>query len=173
MTATKVDRILQLSIALLLVAFVFVIYTTVHENIVNAGDTAPDFSIVTDSGRTVSRTDFGGKLLILNFWATWCPPCIQELPSLDALSRRFSGQGVVVLGVSVDKDEKAYRSFLSRVKIAFQTARDPEQKVNREYGTIQFPETYIIDRNGKVVEKVISATNWMDDKMVNYVQGLL
>ncbi len=173
MQAIKVDRILQVSICLLLVAFVFAIYGTVHENIVNAGDTAPGFSIVTDGGRTVSRSEFGGKVLILNFWATWCPPCIQELPSLDALSRRFGGQGVVVLGVSVDKDEKAYRAFLSRVKIAFQTARDPEQKINREYGTAQFPETYIIDRSGKVVEKVINATNWMDEKMVNYVQGLL
>ncbi len=173
MQAAKIDRILQISIGLLLAAFVFTIYRGLHENIVNVGDSAPNFSIATDSGRTISTSDFGGKVLVLNFWATWCPPCIQELPSLDAFNRKFSGQGVVVLGISVDKDSKAYQNFLKRAGISFLTARDPEQNVNREYGTVQFPETYIIDRNGKVLEKIINATNWMDEKMVNYVQSLL
>ncbi|MDQ6663457.1 MAG: TlpA family protein disulfide reductase [Acidobacteriota bacterium] len=173
MQAAKIDRILQVSIGLLLAAFVFTIYRGIHENIVNVGDSAPNFSIAADNGRTVSNSDFGGKVLVLNFWATWCPPCIQELPSLDAFNRKFAGQGVVVLGISVDKDSKAYRNFLKRAGISFLTARDPEQNVNRKYGTVQFPETYIIDRNGKVLEKIINATNWMDEKMVNYVQSLL
>ncbi|MDQ6700309.1 MAG: TlpA family protein disulfide reductase [Acidobacteriota bacterium] len=173
MQAVKIDRILRIAIGLLLATYVFVIYHSVHENLINVGDTAPDFSIVADNGQTISAGNFGGKVLVLNFWATWCPPCIQELPSLNAFSRRFAGQGVVVLGVSVDKDQKAYRDFLTRAKVSFLTARDPEQNINRDYGTLQFPETYIIDRNGKVVQKVINATNWMDEKMVNYVQSLL
>ena len=171
--AAKIDRILRISIGLLLATFVFVIYHNVHENLISVGDTAPDFSITADNGQTISVGNFGGKVLVLNFWATWCPPCIQELPSLNAFSRRFAGQGVVVLGISVDKDQKAYRDFLARAKVSFLTARDPEQNINRDYGTLQFPETYIIDRSGKVVQKVINATNWMDEKMVNYVQSLL
>lgn len=173
MQAVKIDRLIQISIGLLLAAFVFTIYRSVHENLVSAGDSAPAFSIVTDNGRTVSASDFGGKVLVLNFWATWCPPCIQELPSLDAFNRKFAGQGVVVLGISIDKDRKAYQNFLKRTGLSFLTARDPEQTINHEYGTIQVPETYIINRDGKVVEKVVSATNWMDEKMVNYVQSLL
>jgi cytochrome c biogenesis protein CcmG, thiol:disulfide interchange protein DsbE len=110
---------------------------------------------------------------VLNFWATWCPPCVEEMPSLNELARRFEGKGLVVLGVSVDKDENAYRQFLTRMKIAFPTARDPEQKINQEYGTVQYPETYIIDAQGKVIDKIISAVNWTDDKMVNHVQSLL
>jgi len=79
----------------------------------------------------------------------------------------------VVLGVSVDKDEKAYQRFLSRAHVAFLTARDPDNKINSEYGTFKFPETYIINRDGKVLSKIISATNWTDDRMTNYVKSLL
>ena len=77
------------------------------------GDTAPEFTITTDNGRTVSPPDFGGKLLVLNFWATWCPPCVQEMPSLNQFQKSLADKGVVVLGISVDKDEKAYKAFLA------------------------------------------------------------
>jgi cytochrome c biogenesis protein CcmG/thiol:disulfide interchange protein DsbE len=79
----------------------------------------------------------------------------------------------VVLAVSVDKDEKVYRDFLEANKVAVTTARNPTQDINREYGTVQFPESYIIDRNGRVVEKIISSTNWMDERMVSHVQSML
>ena len=79
----------------------------------------------------------------------------------------------MVLAVSVDKDEKLYRDFLAANKVAITTARDPSQDINREYGTVQFPESYIIDQSGKVVEKIISSTNWMDERMVSHVQSML
>jgi len=170
---SKTDRILRYSIGVLLCAFVYVIFVTLHERIIEAGDSAPDFSVTADNGRTVSLNSFGGKVLVLNFWATWCATCIEELPSLDRFQREFANSGVVVLGVSVDKDEKAYRRFLSRVNVAFLTTRDPDNKINADYGTFKFPETYIINRDGKVLEKIISATNWTDDKMMSYVKSLL
>ena len=173
MKTAKLDRFLQISIVFLLGVFVFVLYRSMHETVVAVGDTAPDFSITADNGKTITPTNFGGKLLILNFWATWCPPCIQEMPSLDRLQRTFAGRGLVVVGVSVDKDEKAYRDFLSRVNVAFLTARDPEQKVNSQYGTVQYPESYIIDSNGKVVEKIVGMALWTDERMMNRVQSLL
>jgi cytochrome c biogenesis protein CcmG/thiol:disulfide interchange protein DsbE len=169
----KTDRILRYAIGLLMCAFVYVIFVTLHERITEVGDSAPDFSVTADNGRTVSLNNFGGKVLVLNFWATWCATCMEELPSLDEFQRDFASSGVVVLGVSVDKDEKAYKRFLSRVNVAFLTARDPDNKVNAEYGTFKFPETYIINRDGKVLSKIISATNWTDDKMMNYVKSLL
>jgi cytochrome c biogenesis protein CcmG, thiol:disulfide interchange protein DsbE len=170
---SRIDQILRISIGVLLCVFVYVIYASVHERIIEVGDRAPDFSITADNGTTVSRSGFSGKLLVLNFWATWCQPCIEELPSLDQFQRQFANSGVVVLGVSVDKDEKAYKRFLSRVNVAFLTARDPDNKINSEYGTFKFPETYIINRDGKVLSKIISATNWTDDRMTNYVKSLL
>jgi|SRR5579864_3648817 len=169
----KTERILQVSIGALLALFVYVIFISIHEQIVQVGDAAPDFSITADNGRTVSLHDFGGKLLVLNFWATWCAPCIDELPSLDQFQKDLANSGVVVLGVSMDKDEKAYRRFLQRVNVSFLTARDPDNKINAEYGTFRFPESYIINSDGKIVMKIVNETNWTDDKMVSYVKSLL
>src|SRR6267143_1530574 len=104
------------------------------------------------------------ELLVLNFWATWCAPCIEELPSLDAFQRRFANSGVVVLGISADKDEKVYRDFLARARVSFITARDPDNKINADYGTFRFPETYIIDTKGKVLRKIISNQDWMSER---------
>ena len=167
------DRYLQIAMGALAVLLLVAIYEPLHETLVQVGDRAPDFSIKADNGRTYTKANFGGKLLILNFWATWCPPCREELPSLDALQRTLGPRGLVVLAVSVDKDEKVYRDFLAANNVAVTTARDPGQDINREYGTVQFPESYIIDQNGKVVEKIISSTNWMDERMVSHVQSML
>ena len=168
-----IDRVLQVSIAVLLGAFAYVIYASIHEHIIQVDDRAPDFSITADNGRTITRKEFGGKLLVLNFWASYCAPCIEELPSLDQFQRELADQGVVVLGVSIDKDAKAYKRFLDRYKVSFLTARDPDAKINSEYGTYKIPETYLINSDGKVVGKIINATNWVDDRMISYVKSLL
>ena len=174
MTQTSLtDRILQLSIVVLLGAFAYVIFTSIHERIVQVDDMAPDFSITADNGRTITRSEFGGKLLVLNFWASWCPPCIEELPSLDQFQRELASQGVVVLGISRDKDPKAYKQFIEKYNVSFLTALDPDNKISAEYGTFKIPETYLINRDGKVVGKIISSTNWTDERMVSYVKSLL
>ena len=173
MPIPKLERTIQTTIALLLAVFVYVIFDSFHEKLVEVGDNAPDFSITADNGRTYTVSSFGGKLLVLNFWATWCPPCIDELPSLNEFQKRFAKAGVVVVGVSVDKDEKAYRDFLARWRLSFVTARDPDRKINADYGTLKFPETYIIDRNGKVLRKLINAQNWMGERMIQDVASLL
>src|ERR1700691_4191899 len=102
----KANRILEAALGVMLCLFVGALYLSLHDNVVKAGDTAPAFSIQTDTGKTVTARDFGGKLLILNFWATWCAPCVQEVPSLAAFQRTMAPEGVVVLGVSVDSNEK-------------------------------------------------------------------
>lgn len=173
MAASKKSFSLQMFAGVLLVALCWVIADSMQEHIVTAGDTAPRFKVVTDSGKTLTRSDFGGKVLILNFWATWCPPCIEEIPSLDALQRQYGSQGVVVLAVSVDKNEKTYREFLQRAKVSFQTARDPEADISASYGTFKYPETYVVDRNGKVVAKYISNQNWMDESVLRDIRALL
>ncbi|HXI39255.1 MAG TPA: TlpA disulfide reductase family protein [Bryobacteraceae bacterium] len=173
MRTARIDRILQVSIGVLLAVFVYVIFISLYERIVQVGDTAPDFSITADNGQTITPTNFGGKLLVLNFWATWCATCIDELPSLDQFQKQLADSGVVVLGVSMDKDEKTYRRFLSRVNVSFMTARDPANKVNAEYGTYKIPETYIIGKDGRVLMKIISSTNWLDERMLSYVKSQL
>jgi cytochrome c biogenesis protein CcmG/thiol:disulfide interchange protein DsbE len=169
----KIDRILQTSLLAMLFAFVGVLYLSLHDNVVKAGDKAPDFSIKADNGKTVTARDFGGKLLILNFWATWCQPCVQEVPSLDLLQHQLGPKGLVVLGVSEDKDPKAYQDFLARFRVTYMTARDPEVTIKPKYGTVQIPESYLIDTNGRVVEKIVGEANWSSEQMVQHVQSLL
>jgi len=170
---STIDRALQLSIVVLLCAFAFVIYASINEKIVQMGDTAPSFSITADNGRTITRSDFGGKLLVLNFWASWCAPCIDEVPSLNQFQNELASQGVVVLGISRDKDPKAYKQFLQRYNVSFLTAREPDNKISAEYGTFKIPETYLINRDGKVVGKIVNSTNWTDERMISYVKSLL
>jgi thiol-disulfide isomerase/thioredoxin len=171
MRSVKIDKLLRLGISALLVIFAYVIYIAIHQRVVVAGDTAPDFSITADNGRTVSLPHFGGKLLLLNFWATWCGPCVEETPSLSKLAQDYASKGVVVLGISVDKDPQAYQKFLSRYTPAFLTARD--FKIHEEYGTFMYPETYIIDAKGRVVLKIAEAADWSDPKMTQYIDSLL
>ena len=117
--------------------------------------------------------DLQGKAVILDFWATYCPPCIEETPSLNALAKEYGPKGVVVLGVSIDKNEQKYKKFLDRFGIQFPMTRDADHKLADIYGTYQFPETYIIDRNGKVVQKVISNTNWNGPEIKIFLDNLL
>jgi cytochrome c biogenesis protein CcmG/thiol:disulfide interchange protein DsbE len=167
------DRLLQIAILLLAGGLVWVVAGTLEQRIINAGDTAPDFSIVTESGRTMTRSDFGGKLLVLNFWASWCPPCISELPSLNAFATEYKSKGVVVLGISSDKNPNLYKKFITDRHVAFDTARDPDETIKNRYGTFLIPETYLIDRNGVVREKVISDQDWMDPQFLQRVRGML
>jgi cytochrome c biogenesis protein CcmG, thiol:disulfide interchange protein DsbE len=169
----KLDRVLQILIGVLLVALVVVVSGSLNEKVVVAGDNAPNFNVKTDTGLEVSRANFGGKVLVLNFWATWCPPCVEEIPSLNEMQKQLGGSGVVVLAVSVDKNEQAYRQFLQRAGVSFQTVRDPEANVSADYGTFKYPETYVIDRSGKVVQKIIGPTDWTDPKMISYIRSLL
>jgi peroxiredoxin len=169
----KPDRILPVALALMMVAFCGALYHSLHEVVVNAGDTAPNFSITADSGRTYTAREFGGKLLLLNFWATWCGTCLDEIPALNEMTRELAPKGLVVLGVSVDKDENAYKNFLKRFPLSYQTARDPEEKINLSYGTIKYPESYLIDQNGKVVEKFISSQPWNSPQMIQHVESML
>jgi cytochrome c biogenesis protein CcmG, thiol:disulfide interchange protein DsbE len=163
----------MVAIVLLAVGLVWTVAGTLQVHITEAGDTAPNFSIVTEKGRTITRSDFGGKILALNFWASWCPPCIEELPSMNQFAQEYANQGVVVIGISIDKNEKLYQRFLTQRHVAFDTARDPDADISTSYGTFQIPETYIIDQNGKVLEKTADAFNWMDPQFIERVKFMV
>ena len=170
------DHVLPGLIAILTVAFLISIrpsFEGLSGPAVQEGDEAPEFNLTSDQGQAIQLKGLRGKLVILNFWATWCQPCVEEIPSLGRLSEQFASRGVVVLGVSVDQDREVYKRFLDRAGVRFLTARDPERKISRLYGTFKFPETYLIDRSGKVVQKVIGKAEWMDPEMLRYMEQLL
>jgi len=172
MRGVKIDLVLRAGIGVMLVALIYVLYAAIYQRVVVAGDKAPKFTITADNGRAVSIPDFGGKVLVLNFWASWCQPCVEEEPSLNAFAREFADKGVVVLGVSVDKDVGAYQKFLERFRPSFLTVRD--SKIHEDYGTFIYPESYFIDSSGTVVRKLdVAGINWTDPQMISFVNSLL
>jgi len=127
---------------------------------------------VQDSDRKVTLSDLRGQIVVLNFWATWCPPCVEEMPSLVNLQQRMKAQGITVLAVSVDQDESAYHKFLKQYGVNLLTVRDPDEKSKNLYGTVKIPETYIIDRYGVLRRKFIGAVDWSEPEVVEFLSRL-
>ena len=135
------------------------------------GSNAPDFT-VQDSDHTVTLSQFRGQVVVLNFWGTFCPPCIEETPSLVQMQKRLKSKGVVVLAVSIDSDDAAYHKFLKDYHINLITVRDGAQKSSSLYGTFGWPETYVIDRNGMTRRKFIGAVDWSSPEIIDYLSKL-
>jgi cytochrome c biogenesis protein CcmG/thiol:disulfide interchange protein DsbE len=132
---------------------------------------APDF-VLQDGARKIALHDYQGQVVVLNFWATWCPPCVEEMPSLVEMQQRVKDKGITVLAVSLDVDSGAYQKFLKDHGINLTTVRDPDQKSNALYGTFKFPETFVIDRKGVIRRKFIGAIDWNDPQIVKYLTSL-
>jgi cytochrome c biogenesis protein CcmG/thiol:disulfide interchange protein DsbE len=133
------------------------------------GTVAPNFTI-SDRTQTIELSKYRGHTVILNLWATWCPPCILELPSLIQLHREMPD--VVIIAISQDEDDAVYRRFLDRHHIDFLTVRDPTLRINHLYGTLQIPESYVIDKNGILRRKFVSAQDWTSPYFIAYIKKL-
>jgi cytochrome c biogenesis protein CcmG, thiol:disulfide interchange protein DsbE len=138
------------------------------------GRPAKDFQFTLD-GKPANLSDLRGKVVILNFWATWCPPCIDEAPSLNQLQQRLAPAGGVVLGVNagVNDSESAYENFLKAQKIDFPTYFDSSKQIALSYGTSMYPETYVIDRKGRIDRKIIGPQDWTGPTMMAYFDSVL
>jgi len=135
------------------------------------GSNAPDFT-VQDSDHKVTLSQFRGQVVVLNFWGSFCPPCIEETPSLVQMQKRLKDKGVVVVAVSIDTDDAAYHKFLKDHHINLITVRDGAQKSSSLYGTFGWPETYVIDRNGMIRRKFIGAVDWSSPEITDYLSKL-
>ena len=135
----------------------------------NIGKPAAQF-VVSDGVQTVNLGKLRGKVVVLNLWATWCTPCLEELPSLIRLHHDMPD--VAIVAVSIDQDDQVYRRFLTQRGIDFTTVRDESQRINALYGTAQIPETYVIDRQGVLRRKFVSAQNWTSPEIEKYLSHL-
>jgi cytochrome c biogenesis protein CcmG/thiol:disulfide interchange protein DsbE len=142
-----------------------------------AGKTANDFPVSVE-GKPMHLSDYRGKVVVLNFWASWCPPCVQEAPALTRLQRHLEPGGGTILGFSIDQDQAAYERFLKQFAVNFPTYRDVtvvdnKSKIMNGYGTTLIPETYVIDRRGKIARKIVGPQQWDSPEMLAYFDAIL
>lgn len=138
------------------------------------GKPAPDFSLQTVDGQTITLSSLRGKLVLVNFWATWCPPCRQEMPSMEQLYQKFAPAGLELLAINIEEEgPQVLPEFLKAHPHSFPVLMDTRAEVQNSYRVFQFPETYIVDRNGVIVDKVIGAIDWMSPQVVAEIDRLL
>jgi cytochrome c biogenesis protein CcmG/thiol:disulfide interchange protein DsbE len=135
----------------------------------NINKLAPQF-VLSDGAQTVDLSKLRGRVVVLNLWATFCAPCIEELPSLLALHKQMPDLAIVA--VSMDQDPDVYHRFLTQHHVDLLTFRDEDQRVNALYGTLQIPETYIIDRQGILRRKFVDAQDWTSPEITGYLSKL-
>lgn len=135
---------------------------------------APAFELRDTAGTNMSLSDFKGKIILLNFWATWCSACRAEMPGLNRLHTEFNSQGFVVLAVTIDKSEKLVRKFIAEKAIKFSVLMDPEKEVSfDQYAVMALPVSFIIDRNGVIVEQFIGERDWESAEIKDKIAKLL
>ena len=138
-----------------------------------AGDTAPDFTLQDTAGNTVTLSELRGKVVMVNFWATWCPPCKEEMPSMDRLNKFMAGEDFVMLAINADKNgPSVVPDFLQKNPHSFTVLYDPQAEVQERYGVYKFPESFIIRKDGLIDRKVIGAIDWSSPKTVAYFKNL-
>ncbi|MBT3274132.1 MAG: redoxin domain-containing protein [Spirochaetales bacterium] len=138
-----------------------------------AGVEAPDFELEFLNGEKRKLSEFRGDVVFLNFWATWCPPCRLEMPSMQALYDRHASSGLTILAVDLQEPETAVRKFVDDYKLTFPIPLDSEGRVGAMYGVRSIPTTYIIDRDGMVLSVAVGAREWDSDISLLYFDEIL
>jgi cytochrome c biogenesis protein CcmG/thiol:disulfide interchange protein DsbE len=137
------------------------------------GQPVPDFELPDLDGHAKRLSEFRGKVVVLNYWATWCPPCVDEMPSLEKLHQSLSDKGLAVVGISVDERFSDIVDFVKTYGLTFTILHDNGRKVARSYQSFKYPETYIIDREGRLQSKVIGPRNWVAPSVIRDLVELL
>lgn len=137
------------------------------------GHAAPDFTLTALDGTTHRLHDLRGKVVFVNLWATWCPPCREEMPSMVRFYQQFKDRGVEVLAVSEDTDEEALRRFVEKYQVTFPVLRDENKRVYQLYRATGIPETHLIDKLGVIEVSTIGAFDWTSPGVVQKVEALL
>jgi DsbE subfamily thiol:disulfide oxidoreductase len=134
---------------------------------------APDFTLPNAAGRKVSLKDYRGKVVFLNFWATWCESCRDEMPSMERLYKEFKGQGLEIVAVNVKEKRQDALAFAKELKLTYPVLLDPEGEVGLLYGAFGLPATYLIDRKGVVLARMWGPADWYSPAARNLIKSLL
>ena len=134
---------------------------------------AEDFTLPTPGGQRFRLAEQRGKVLLVNFWATWCGPCREEMPAMERLWQRQKDQGFVLVAVSLDIDPKVVQPYLAKYKLTFPVALDPKLDVGNAYGVRALPSSFVVDREGYVAALALGPRSWDGDAALALIEGLL
>ncbi len=135
---------------------------------------APEFMLENLSGNSVRLEQFRGDYILLNFWATWCAPCVKEMPSMELLQQHYKDKGIQIVAISLDNDlEAKVAAFAARLKLTFPILLDPDGKVSGPYGANALPSTFILNPEGQVVAAAKGERDWYGDEAISYFDELL
>jgi len=132
-----------------------------------------EFTLPLLTGGNVSLSSYRGKVVILNFWATWCPPCRTEMPSMETLYQRFSAQGLEILAVDIGENVSTVQQFIRNSGYSFPVLLDSSNRVSSVYGIEAIPTTYIIDREGKIIGRIVGSIMWDNQRVITAIDALL
>jgi len=136
-----------------------------------AGETAPSFNLTTFEGEAISLESLRGKIVIVNFWASWCPPCHDEAPELQAIAEDYANQNVVVVGVNWLDTEREALAFMAQYGLTYPSGPDMGERIAQSYHIAAAPENYVIDRNGIVADVVLGPVTY--DHLAEVLDGLI
>ena len=141
---------------------------------IEPGHPAPAFSLpVLGGGGSLSLGSLRGKVVLVNFWATWCKPCEDEMPAMERLYQALRSQGFELIAVSVDDDRREVEEFTAEMGLSFPVLLDPEKRVSDAYQSYRFPESYLVDRDGVLVARYIGPREWDAPAYVDRIRRLL
>lgn len=157
----------------ILAAIATVVWYSLPESPANIGKgkQAAAFELPDLAGKMQSLP--AGEVVLLNFWATWCPPCRKEMPSMVELHDKLAGRGLKIVAVSVDRDRNDLEGFVREYRLPFQVLHDADADVSRRYGVFRYPETFLIDRQGQVRHHLIGAVDWISEPVLQTIEGML
>jgi len=148
------------------------------------GDNAPPFTVVDLEGKDFDLQSLKGKTVLLNFWAPWCAPCVQEMPELETLSKKLAPKGLVVVGVAVDEHVSSIINFQKKAGLSFLLVVDGDRNVSNSYKVKGYPESFFIDKDGKVVlfhdpetgdatVRIVGPRSWSSTEMISTIEAFL
>ena len=166
-------RLLAVVAVLAAAAFGFVYMQKRKGYALKIGQPAPAFELGRLDGAATSLASYRGRVVLINLWASWCAPCLTEMPSLERLHRRLGADGLVVLGVSADDEEKNIRDVLAKLALTFPILRDPDGRMANAYRATGYPETYLVDKNGVLRATYVGPVEWDSPEVVSRIRNLL
>jgi peroxiredoxin len=134
---------------------------------------APSFVLPDLSGKVVRMDELRGKVVLLNLWATWCQPCVEEMPTLQTLANKMAGRDFTLLAVSEDEDSKLVAPWIAERKFTFPVLLDERGSVGADLGITGYPETFVVDRQGRIVHHHIGYRDWSEPKIVAALEKLM